>query len=385
MMEIKGKRVLAAGIISALLGIATAGRAQIVENPAKPKAANAGRVVTPTEVLTISDEGTSEFYFYLPHDLRTAPDGSLLLSDKDQILLFGPDGKFRFNFFKKGQGPGEVTYFGVCWPTDKNVIVQSVQPNKLIIFDYAGKYEREIRMGTLPGTRRPQALLLLVRGEEYYFRAWDSPPFEKEEPEFVDMPRMILALNAATGELKALAKFSTKAYIQASPGGGGVYYRITDLNAVMFKEKYLALTHTEDYLIKIYEPGADRIVREFKRAYDRVKPEPLTEEQKKGGAMIGNKPVRPPEMKYQNDIRNLMARGDAIWAITSTKDAAKGILVDVFDGDGIYRDCFYLKLPEAGIRNLYTPGLCALDGEFLWVVERSEDETYSIKKYRVGI
>ena len=357
----------------------------VIENPAKPKAANAGRVVTPTEVLAISDEGTSEFYFYWPRDPRTAPDGSLLLSDKDQILLFGPDGKFRRNFFKKGQGPGEVTYFGVCWPTDKNVIVQSVYPNKLILYDHAGKYEREIRMGTLPGTRRPQALLLLVRGDEYFFRAWDSPPFEKEEPEFADMPRTVLALNAATGELKALATFSTKAYIQAAPGGGGAHYPITDLNAVKFKEKYLALTHTEDYLIKIYEPGADRIVREFKRAYERVKPEPLTEEQKKGGAMIGNKPFRPPEMKYQNDIRNLLARGDDIWAVTSTKDGAKGVLVDVFDGEGVYRDCFWLKLPEAASKSLLAPGQCALDGEFLWVVEKSEDETYAIKKYRVGI
>jgi hypothetical protein len=28
-----------------------------------------------------------------------------------------------------------------------------------------------------------------------------------------------------------------------------------------------------------------------------------------------------------------------------------------------------------------SPGSCALDGDFLWVVERSEDETVTIKKY----
>jgi hypothetical protein len=379
--------ITAAGLLLGIGSVVTlaVGEGQIIENPAKPKAANAGRVVVAEEVLAISDEGTSEFYFYWPRDPRTAPDGSLLLSDRDQILLFGADGKFRRNFFKNGQGPGEVTYFGVCWPTDKNVIVQSVYPNKLILFDHAGKYEREIRMGTLPGTRRPQALLLLVRGEEYYFRAWDSPPFEKEEPEFVDMPRTILALNAATGELKALATFSTIAYILAAPGGGGAIHQITNLIAVPFKEKDLALIHTEEYLIKIYEPGANRIVREFRRAYRRVKPEPLTEEQKKGGVMIGNKPFRPPELRYQNDIKNLLARGDEIWVVTSTKDVAKGVLIDVFDKDGIYRDCFFLKLPEAAIGSLLSPGRCALDGEFLWIVERAEDETYAIRKYRVVI
>jgi hypothetical protein len=379
--------IAAAGLLLGIGSVVTpaAGEGQIIENPAKPKAANAGRVIVPEEVLAISDEGMSDFYFYWPRDPRIAPDGSLLLSDKDQILLFGADSKFRGNFFKKGQGPGEVTYFDVCWPTEKNIIVQSVYPNKLIFFDYAGKYEREIRIGTLPGIRRPQARLRLVRGEEYFLEAWDSPPFEKEEPEFVDMPRMILALNAATGDLKTLATFSTKAYIQASPGGGGgAHYPVSDLIAVRFKEKYIALTHTEEYGIKIYEPGTNRIIREFKRVYDRVKPEPLTEDQKKGGAMIGNKPFRPPELKYQNDIKNIFAHSDEIWAVTSTRDKAKGVLVDVFDGDGIYRDCFFLKLPEAAIGSLLSPGQCALDGEFLWAVEKSEDETYSIKKYRVA-
>jgi hypothetical protein len=226
----------------------------------------------------------------------------------------------------------------------------------------------------------------LVRGEEYFLEAWDSPPFEKEEPEFVDMPRMILALNAATGELKTLAAFSTKAYIQASPsGGGGAYYPVTNLIAVRFKEKYLALAHTEGYLVKIYEPGTNTIVREFRRIYNRVKPAPLTEEQKKGGAMIGGKPFRPPELKYQNDIKNIFAHGDEIWVVTSTRDTSKGILIDVFDGAGVYRDCFWLKLPEAASKSLLSPGQCALGGEFLWVVERDEDETYAIKKYRVGV
>jgi hypothetical protein len=383
----EGLAIAVAGVLL-VIGSVTAPAAssdQVIDNLANPKAANAGRVVVPEEVLAISDEGTGDFYFYWPRDPRTAPDGSLILSDKDQILLFGADGKFQRNFFKKGQGPGEVTYFSVCWPTDKNIIVQSVYPNKLIFFDYSGKYEREIRIGTLPGVRRPQAQLRLVRGEEYFLENWDSPPFEKDEPEFVDMPRMILAMDAATGDLQTLATFSTKAYVQASPGGGGGgYYPVTNLIAVPFKEQYLALTHNEEYLLKIYDPAANRVIREFRRAYERVKPEPLTEEQKKGGAMIGNKPFRPPEMKYQNDVKNLLARDDEIWAVTSTKDKAKGVLIDVFDGEGVYRDCFYLNLPEAAIRNLYTPGQSALDGEFLWVVEKSEDETYSIKKYRVA-
>jgi len=161
-------------------------------------------------------------------------------------------------------------------------------------------------------------------------------------------------------------------------------FHITNLIAVPFGRDLLALAHTEEYLVKIFDPAANRVLKEFRRPYERVKPEPLTEEQKKGGMIINGKHYGPPERKYQTDVRNLLTRGDEIWAVTSTQDKAKGVLVDIFDGEGVYRDCFWLKLPDSARRSLLSPGQCALDGEFLWVVERSEDETFAIRKYRVA-
>jgi len=380
--------ILPAGILFVWIGsFAGPDRAlaqTIVENPAKPKAANAGRVVVPEEVLTISDEGTSDYYFKNgPRGLTAAPDGSLLCRDMDQILRFDKDGKFGHNFFKKGQGPGEVTYVGACLATDKNIIVHSTYPNKLIFFDYSGRYERVIPIPPLPGSRRAQARILLAQPGIFYLQAKDSPEF-KAVADFVDVPNCILALDEATGELTSLETFSTKAYTLASQGGGGGSYDITDFIAVAFKVKLLALAHTSEYLLKIFDPVGNKIIREFRRTYKRVKPEPLTDEQKRGGVLIGNKPFGPPEQKYQNDVRNILTRGDEIWAATSTQDKVKGILIDVFDGEGVYRDCFWLKLPEAAIKSILSPGSCTLDGDFLWVVERSEDETFAIKKYRVG-
>jgi len=380
--------ILPAGILLVWIGsFAGPDRAlaqTVVENPAKPRAANAGRVVVPQEVLAISDVGTSDFYFKRPRGLTTAPDGSLLLIDENQVLRFDKDGKFGRNFFKKGQGPGEVTYVGACLATDKNVIVHSFYPNKLIFFDYSGRYEREIPVGSLPGSRRTQTRILLAHRGVFYLQARDSPEF-KAVPDFVDVPNLIVALDDTTGVLTTLETFSTKAYTLAAPGGGGGSYDTTDLIAVPFKEKLLALAHTSEYLLKIYDPAADKVVREFRRAYERVKPEPLKEEQKKGGVLIGNKPFGPPSLKYQNDVRNLLTRGDEIWAITSAKDKAKGVLIDVFDGEGTFRDGFWLKLPDPALQSFLSPGNCALDGEFLWVVERAEDETYAVKKYHIVI
>ncbi len=155
--------------------------------------------------------------------------------------------------------------------------------------------------------------------------------------------------------------------------------------SAVFRKTQLVISHTNEYHLKLYDPGEDRIVREFRRPYVRVRSEPLTEQQKKGGIIIDGKHFGPPEQKYQADIGNLLSRGEEVWAVTSTKDKAKGVLVDVFDDGGTYRDSFFLKLPEAAGRSLYTPGFCALDGEFLWVIERAEDEIVTIKKYRVAL
>jgi len=354
----------------------------VVENPAKPKAANAGRVVVPEEVLAISDEGTSDYYFVVPRNLSIAPDGSLFLLDKSQVLQFDKNGKFVRNIYKKGQGPGEMDYVTACLTTDKNVIVHSYPPHKLLFFDYSGKYEKEIPVHAAGWYKMKT---LLFEGGTFYIQTAESPRV-KGDPDYVEVPQTIVALSGATNEIRKLSSFSDRAFVVTSSSGRQTgLFEISTFIAVPFKGKYLALTHTSEYMLKIYDPAADKVFREFRRAYERVKPEPLTEEQKKSGVIVDGKHYGPPGQKYQNDIKNLFTRGDEIWAVTSTKDKSKGVLIDVFDGEGIYRDCFYLKLPEAALQNVLYPGYCVLDGDFLWVVERSEDETVTIKKYRVVI
>ncbi len=85
-----------------------AGRAQVIENPEKPKAPDAGRVIVPKAVMTITDE-SGEFFFKYPYGLKFGPDGSIGVKDNEQVLRFDKDGKFLGNYFKKGQGPGEMT------------------------------------------------------------------------------------------------------------------------------------------------------------------------------------------------------------------------------------------------------------------------------------
>jgi hypothetical protein len=381
-MLMNGKRDLLVGIITFLLGITTVGWAQIVENPAKPKAANGGRVVVPEEILAISDEDTGDYYFKGPHDLTIAPDGSLFLLDEFQVLQFDKAGKFVRNLYKKGQGPGEMSYVRACLTTEKNVIVHTDSPDRLLFFDYAGRYEKEIPMRALAGRKyRPRTLL--YRGGIFYIQSADQP-MAKGDPDYVEVPHTILALNAANFDSQELASFPTISYVNTSGDGRQTgLYEISSFFAVPFKGQYLALSHTSEYLIKIFDPAADRVIREFRRAYERVKPEPPTEIEKKGNMTIGGKRFIRPERKFQNDVKIILTRGDEIWAVTSTQDKPKGVLIDVFDGEGVFRDGFYLKLPEPALRHLRWPGYCTLDGDFLWVVEQDEDDICTIKKYRL--
>ncbi|MBE3131802.1 MAG: 6-bladed beta-propeller [Acidobacteria bacterium] len=381
-MRTHAERFLARAILVMVLSVTSVGFGQVVENPAKPKAKNAGRVVVPKEVLAISDEGTRDYYFKAPHDLMIAPDGSLFLLDEYQVLQFDKSGKFVRDLYKKGQGPGEMSYVRACLTTDKNVIVLSDSPHRLLFFDYSGKYEKEVPVRAAGWYK--MKTLLFKRGT-FYIQTAESPRV-KGNPDYVDVPHTIIALNGATSEFRKLSSLSERAFVVTSSSGRQTsLFEISTFIAVPFKGKYLALTHTSKYLLKIYDPAADKVVRAFRRAYERVKAEPLTEEQKKGGIIIDGKHYGPPELKFQNDIRNLFTRGQEIWAVTSTKDKAKGVLVDIFDGEGVYRDCFYLKLPEKAVTGGLSPGSCALDGDFLWIVERTEDETATIKKYRVVI
>jgi len=85
---------------SELMVLATAilfstGAAQdIIENPAKPLSANAGRVVTLKEEMRIEDTGEG-FFFKTPYTIRVSSRGHIFVRDgQEQALQFDAEGRF---------------------------------------------------------------------------------------------------------------------------------------------------------------------------------------------------------------------------------------------------------------------------------------------------
>ena len=341
----------------------------VIENPGVPVSKTAGRTIALKEILKITDE-SGEFFFKSPSSMKEGPDGSLYLRDNEQILRFDKNGKFVRNYFKKGQGPGEMTYAIGLFPTQAGLCVQASGPQKLVWFDDAGKLLKE------PSVRpkgRMSMNLLGILDAKYIFSGTEFPRISGE-PQYVDNPYSLLAWTEGSDEPKVLSAFPVNSYIVTSGSGGGGMMSIASFMAVPFGSKSFVVVHTCEYLVKLFDLESNAVVRTFSRKYERVESPPPSAEDKKPVMIINNKQISNPRQKYLNDISKVIARGDKIWVVTSTKDAKKGRLIDVFDAAGKYVDAFFLNIPT---------GQYAIFGENLYTAEKLPDETYVIKKYSI--
>jgi hypothetical protein len=346
----------------------------IIENPEKPLSKDAGRVVELQKVMQI-DEEADKFFFKYPRILRAAPDGTLFALDQDQLIRFDRDGRFLRNFFKKGQGPGELQAVSNYFVQDNHIIIHDQRLSKIVHFDLEGNLVREFKLHDFPSFSR----LHLVHNNTYYLISHSIPSTEGKWSA-VDAPNDLCSVKGDGKDIKQMATFPVLCYVISS-GGTGAMINVAELITVSYKKKNLFISHTEDYLVKLYDTELNQVVKSFKRKYKRVK---VPEGKTMGGrVIIGDKTYTSPQ-KYVNDITRFLIFDDLLWVATSTVDKQKGVLIDVFDVEGRYLDNFYLKFPYEldPISILYKP--MELAREYLYAVEKNEDDTISIRKYRVG-
>jgi len=345
----------------------------IIENQEKPLSKNVGQMVELIEVMRIDDMG-GDYYFKYPRSLKIAPDGSVFVTDYEQLLQFNSNGKFLRNYFKKGQGPGEMQEVGDYFFSENNLIVQDRRLQKILWFGFNGKYIKEFKIIGLPIFSR----LHLIHGDTYYFFG-NMIPSTEGKPSVIDVSYDLFSVAEEGVVVEKLTSFPVESFA-ISAGGGGAMASIAEMTTVPYKGKYLILSHTQDYLLKIYDVEARKIVRSFKRKYRRVE---LPKGRRIGEVIgVGGKTYRAPR-KYLNDIAKLFIIHDHIWVMTSIVDKKKGVLIDVFDFNGRYIDNFYLKFPgEIDSILIGYRQMTIYDG-YLYEIVKNEDETFSIVKYRI--
>ncbi len=346
---------------------------EIIENPKIPLSKNAGRIVGLKEVMRIDDIG-GDYYFQSPRNIKVAPDGSLFVTDRDQLIHFDLNGKFIQNYFKKGEGPGEMQAISGYFFADNTLIVHDRRLQKILRFDFNGEFIREFRIHDL----KTFARLHLLYKNNYYFFSYGIPSTDGKAS-IIDVPYDMMFAVEGGDKIEKLISLPIESFAVSSGGARGMI-SIAELITIPFREKYLVICHTQDYLIKIFDVQSQEMIRSFRRKYERVK---APEGRQIGGSVgIGGKTYTAPR-KYLNDISKFLEFNNNLWIMTSTSDKDKGILIDVYNFEGRYIDNFYLKFHEAidpiSLRNRPM----TISGDNLYMRVRNDDETYSIKKYLI--
>jgi hypothetical protein len=335
-----------------------AGLAQIVENPAKPTAKNAGRVLNLTEVWRITDKG-GEFYFQSPRRLQIAFDGTIFVADEKEFLRFSADGKFLKNIYKGGQGPGEIggTFFHSI--LGRELFIQDLNSWRLWRTDLNGVFQEQINL-----KKRDAGYLIGVVPEGFLFQRVIWPPRSEWTGRLVDVPYVVDLHPKDGSEIREVARFNGRAFLS----GGSATSWDSRVNVVSPDRQFLYAYFGRDYLIEVVDLAAGKIIKRFKRTYPKIPHEERRWEadfRKKNGS---------PKIEYETDIWGLYPVGGNLWVATSTVDKAKGRLIDVFDEDGRFIDNFYLGTGRS---------LMAIREDFILCEETNEDETITIVKYRI--
>lgn len=353
----KAKTVLPWGLL-AFCGFLSA--QEIIRNPDKPSGPNSGRVLELREEFRISDAG-GEFFLRSPMILKTGPDGFIYVSDRDELVQLDAQGRFRRNLFKKGQGPGELSYVTNFEVAGDLLVVHSQSPAKLVWFDAQGKAVKEVSLAALGNLMR---FLFRMPGNAYFFRM-EIPISTKKTPPS-DLPFSLLSISDDGKHERRVTAFSTR-FLSVGPA-----FLWDALLTAAMGGRYLFVGYANPYSVKVFDCDEERLLRTFSRPYKRV-PRPKGNSGASITSLDGRK-LQLPGSEYLEDIVALFVAGDALWVQTSTKDPDRGILFDVFNVEGRYVDAFYLKTAGRPL---------AVEGDAVFIVERTSDETLEIAKYRI--
>jgi hypothetical protein len=322
---------------------------EVIENPAMTVEP---RILELKEDFRITDT-SGEFYFKGPLHMEIDKDRNLFIGSEAQLLKFAPEGTFMKNLVTKGKGPGEIDGAIISHICNDRIYIYSSRMRKIVCLDKKGRFIDEFRVW------RYHQFFGLVNGR--FILLENKLPPREETGGYFNRGHRIYQVEPGGDVVKTSPDFSTPFYMGPEYAAGWVEFH----SAYDRQNQILYINHTWEYLIKTLDLRKNKIIRQFKRDYQRVK--------------IDVKKLPPsrrkrPRPKYRNDIGGLFYGQGRLWVLTSAF-TRKGRLFDVFDGRGRYVDCFYL--------GLYAE-LLAVSGNQIFVSEPDFDTgLISIVKYRI--
>ena len=323
---------------------------EIVANPAVPLSRNHGRVLKLREHLRLKDTGEGYFFKY-PSQPELGPDGSIFLMDQDQLLKFSPDGRFLGNFCKPGQGPGELQSLQGYILEGDEILAYDRSANKTVRITLAGRWLDDMKVDGWYET--------MTRNWIVGSRV-DLPHVKGV---LADAKYSFFGTSRSDGSLNKTYVFLGKFYVKPP-----VMMRWDFLNWVPdAKRDLLFVSLSRDYEIKLLDFNQGRIVRTFRREYPKVAfvpPVNMKAVYEQGGT---------PRPDHERDVLELFLPDVSLWVRTSTVDADKGELFDIFNVDGDYLDSFFVQVKGS---------IMGIRGDTIFAKETADDGTIAVVLYK---
>lgn len=152
-------------------------------------------------------------------------------------------------------------------------------------------------------------------------------------------------------------------------------FPVTRLRTAIENGRFLYLSHTSDYIVKLLDLENVQVIRSFRREYKRVKAD-------------HSKEYRKLLPIHHNDIQKLLVYRNNLWVLTSTIQEDRGILTDVFDKEGKYLDSIYLPLQETEPEPIIRPRSAgyppmSINGNYMYAILWDEDHNIFSVKYEI--
>jgi hypothetical protein len=332
------------------------------------------------ESLRIAEQ-PSEFFFVFPDPPQIDELGFIWVADQDQLLLFSPEGKFIRNFFKKGQGPGELTDMSGFIPERDRVLLFNRYPHKMIAFARDGHILQETSISQILGRAN---LLGNWRGRFYFLREYFQSTGGKAV--FVDIP--VRLLSAALGEAEARVDgpwFPKRHFVRDSSW-------IKNVNFVQIAkadEARFLIAYDGDYDIHRLDLDRMEISPFIRREYRKVKirPEWKTswDQFRAPSQTLSGSEIKVFEHEVLDDVLKIWILRGKIWVLTSTFDEANRLAhVDLYNLKGTFLGSLMLPLPQGleWMRLSYAP--MTLHESGLYVLAPAQTEALELVRYSLS-